>query len=42
MSWLQMPLLRRKKFSPKPLPDIDPDADYFVCKATGEVFEEYE
>ena len=37
------PLLRRKPFVPKPLPEnLKPDGDYFVCKATGEVFESYE
>lgn len=37
------PLLRRKPFVPKPLPEnLKPDSDYFVCKATDEVFESYE
>lgn len=37
------PLLKRKQFVPKPVPaDLKPDSDYFVCKATDEVFDSYE
>lgn len=38
-----MPLLERKLFKrSKPPPDLDPNEELFYCKATHEVFRQYE